>query len=83
MTDELKELVDFLPKGPRVNAMINYLNSNVDVMSKQQFADLLSSSVAAVAYVMFSTNEPKRIKELFAFVVDDAYAQFEQKQNDR
>jgi len=72
-----KQLVDFNAAPVLTNRIIINLNDSVERLTPQEFATMIASNVAAMAFVMHSSNDTENIKRLFSIMVDDAGKQFE------
>lgn len=69
------QLVSYDPDPARTDHQIAMIMKLTETNTPEAVASYLSSSVAAVAYVMLETNTPELVNSLFASLVDEASKQ--------
>lgn len=72
-----RHMIDFTPAPGLTNNIIQSLNQMPSQLSPQEFGTYIASYVAALAFVMHSSNQTAEIVRLFSITVEDAGKQFE------
>lgn len=70
-------VLEFNPAPSLVNGMIQNLNAMTTKLSPQEYAVWLGSQIAAIAFVLHSSNSTEQTVALFTQLAQDAGRQFE------
>jgi hypothetical protein len=75
--NQQRVVLEFNPAPYLVNGMIENLNAMTTRLSPQEYAAWIGSQLAAIAFVLHSSNTTEQVVELFSSLVKDAGRQFE------